>query len=73
MLVDEWIETVWTVLSVREKTLKDYKHLYKSHLKPVIGLLEFGPTYGSAVLPPLTVTPVMPCRPLIIFRQLVLE
>ena len=40
MLVDEWIETVWTVLSVREKTLKDYKHLYKSHLKPVIGLLE---------------------------------
>ena len=40
MLVDEWIETVWTVLNVREKTLKDYKHLYKSHLKPVIGLLE---------------------------------
>ena len=40
MLVDEWIETVWTVLNVRTKTLKDYKHLYKSHLKPVIGLLE---------------------------------
>ena len=40
MLVDEWVETVWTVLNVREKTLKDYKHLYKSHLKPVIGLLE---------------------------------
>jgi integrase len=40
MLVDEWIETVWTVLNVRAKTLKDYKHLYKSHLKPVIGLLE---------------------------------
>ena len=40
MLIDEWIETVWTVLNVREKTLKDYKHLYKSHLKPVIGLLE---------------------------------
>jgi hypothetical protein len=29
MLVDEWIETVWTVLNVREKTLKDYKQLYK--------------------------------------------
>ena len=40
MLVDEWVETVWTVLNVREKTLKDYKHLYKSHLKPVIGLLQ---------------------------------
>ena len=40
MLVDEWVETVWTVLNVREKTLRDYKHLYKSHLKPVIGLLE---------------------------------
>ena len=40
MLVDEWVETVWTVLNVREKTLKDYKHLYKSHLKPVIWLLE---------------------------------
>jgi integrase len=40
MLVDEWVETVWTVLNVRTKTLKDYKHLYKSHLKPVIGLLE---------------------------------
>ena len=40
MLVDEWVETVWTVLNVREKTLKDYKHLYKSHLKPIIGLLE---------------------------------
>ena len=40
MLVDEWVETVWTVLNVRQKTLKDYKHLYKSHLKPVIGLLE---------------------------------
>ena len=40
MLVDEWVETVWTVINVREKTLKDYKHLYKSHLKPVIGSLE---------------------------------
>ncbi len=40
MLVDQWVETVWTVLNVREKTLRDYKHLYKNHLKPVIGLLE---------------------------------
>lgn len=40
MLVDQWVETVWTVPDVREKTLKDYKHLYKNHLKSVIGGLE---------------------------------
>lgn len=40
MLVDEWVETLWSILSVREKTLKDYKHLYKNHLKPVIGATE---------------------------------
>jgi integrase len=40
MLVDEWVETLWSVLNVREKTLKDYKHLYKNHLKPVIGSTE---------------------------------
>jgi hypothetical protein len=40
MLANEWFETVWTVLNVRAKTLKASKHLYKSHLKPVIGLLE---------------------------------
>ena len=40
MLVNEWVETLWSILSVREKTLKDYKHLYKNHLKPVIGATE---------------------------------
>jgi len=40
MLVGEWIETVWTVLNVRAKRLKNYEHLYKSHLKRVIGLQE---------------------------------
>jgi hypothetical protein len=33
MLVDEWVETVWTILNVRAKTLKDYKHLYKSQYR----------------------------------------
>ena len=46
MLVNEWVETVWTVLNVRDKTLKDYKHLYKRHLEPVIGSLEI-----NSVLP----------------------
>lgn len=40
MLVDEWVETLWSVLNVREKTLRDYKHLYKRHLQPVIGASE---------------------------------
>jgi len=40
MLVNEWVETVWTVLNVRKRTLRDYKHLYKRHLQPVIGSTE---------------------------------
>jgi integrase len=40
MLVNEWTETLWSVLNVREKTLKDYKHLYKRHLQALIGDLE---------------------------------
>jgi len=46
MLVNEWVETVWTVLNVRDKTLKDYKHLYKRHLEPLIGSTEI-----NSVLP----------------------
>jgi integrase len=37
MLVNEWAETAWNVLSVRPKTLQDYKRLYRRHLEPVIG------------------------------------
>ena len=40
MLVDEWVVTLWSVLNVREKTLRDYKYLYKRHLQPVIGSTE---------------------------------
>ena len=40
MLVDQWVETLWSVLNVREKTLRDYKHLYKRHLQPLIGATE---------------------------------
>ncbi len=40
MLVNEWVETVWKVLSIRPKTLHDYKRLYKRHLEPVLGHLE---------------------------------
>ena len=40
MLVDEWVTTLWSILNVRDKTLRDYKHLYKRHLQPVIGSTE---------------------------------
>ena len=40
MLVNQWVETVWSVLSIRPKTLHDYKRLYRRHLEPLIGNLE---------------------------------
>jgi integrase len=40
MLVNEWVETVWKVLSVRPRTLHDYKRLYRRHLEPVIGNVD---------------------------------
>ena len=40
MLVDEWAESVWTLISVRPKTLYDYKYLYRKHLKPSIGQMQ---------------------------------
>jgi hypothetical protein len=40
MLVDEWVDTVWDVVSVRPKTLHDYKRLCKRHLMPVIGSMS---------------------------------
>ena len=40
MLVNEWVESFWTVLNVRPKTLHDYKRLYKRHLAPSIGAYE---------------------------------
>jgi integrase len=40
MLVNEWAEKVWPVLTIRPKTLHDYKRLYKRHLAPSIGAYE---------------------------------
>ena len=40
MLVNDWVDTVWTVLLIRPRTLHDYKRLYRRHLEPVIGHLE---------------------------------
>ena len=40
MLVDEWVVTLWSILNVRDKTIRDYKHLYKRHLQPLIGSIE---------------------------------
>lgn len=40
MLVDEWVITLWSILNVRDMTIRDYKHLYKRHLQPLIGSKE---------------------------------
>ena len=40
MLVNEWVDSFWPVLSVRPKTLHDYKRLYRRHLEQVIGAYE---------------------------------
>jgi integrase len=40
MLVNEWVETLWTVLNVRPKTLQNYKHQYGRYLKDVMGSYE---------------------------------
>ena len=37
MRVDEWIETFWTILNVKPKSLYDYKRLYLRHLQPILG------------------------------------
>ena len=39
MLVKEWAIVLWTVLSVRPKTLQNYKHQYGKYLDPFIGSL----------------------------------
>jgi len=40
MTVNEWVDSFWTVLNVRPKTLHDYKRLYKRHLAVSIGTYE---------------------------------
>lgn len=40
MLVNEWVEILWSVLNVRPKTLSNYKHQYSKYLKPVMGSVE---------------------------------
>lgn len=40
MIVNEWVDTLWTVLNVRPKTLQNYKHQYGKYLEPVMGSME---------------------------------
>ena len=40
MLVNDWVETLWSVLNVRPKTLQNYKHQYSKYLEPVMGSVE---------------------------------
>ena len=54
MLVNEWVDSFWSVLSVRPKTLHDYKRLYRRHLEPVIGAYEID------AVPPMSSLPISP-------------
>ena len=40
MLVNEWVEILWSVLNVRPETLSNYQHQYGKYLVPVMGTLE---------------------------------
>ena len=40
MLVNDWVEILWSVLNVRPKTLQNYKHQYSKYLEPVMGSVE---------------------------------
>jgi len=69
MTLDDWAETAWTLLSVRDITLHNYKLKYSKHIKPVFGnneltsiskkdvqlwILSIPPVTGIAVLPVLS-------------------
>ena len=57
MLVDEWVITLWSILNVRDKTIRDYKHLYKRHLQPLIGSIEINSAHKrEPINPPPPVT-----------------
>ena len=40
MKLNDWVESFWSVLNVRPKTLQDYKRLYRRHLALTIGDYE---------------------------------
>ena len=60
MLVNDWVEILWTVLNVRPKTLQNYKHQYGKYLEPVMGSVELDKVEPVAIqrcllsLPPQT-------------------
>ena len=66
MILNEWSEVCWSLLTVRTRTLKDYKYKYAKHIAPVFGeqelesvtrkqvqgwILSLEPTVGKACLP----------------------
>lgn len=36
ILVNEWFKTLWCALNIRDKSIQNYRHLYKHHFKNVI-------------------------------------
>lgn len=66
MTLDEWAETCWSTLVVRERTLLDYRRKYRKNIAPHLGakeltaitrmevqawVLKMTPTVGRACLP----------------------
>ncbi len=40
MKLNDWVETYWTIVNIRPKTLFDYKGLYRRNLGPYLGEYE---------------------------------
>ena len=40
MKVNDWVQTYWTIINIKPKTLFDYKGLYRRNLEPYIGNCE---------------------------------
>lgn len=60
MLINEWVEILWSVLNVRPKTLQNYKHQYSKYLEPVMGTVDIDQVQSATLqrcllaLPPQT-------------------
>lgn len=66
MIISTWADTCWSLLTIRPRTLRDYKNKYRRHIEPTFGtrelesvtrkdvqawVLGLSPTIGKAVLP----------------------
>ena len=62
MVVNEWVETLWPMLNVRPKTLKNYQHSYKKYLMPIIGSTSLDEVKSSVLQTKLLTLPPQTAR-----------